>query len=116
MGTQDGPRQYVTWADAIEAMRYFEAGYGGRILMKAVQACPKGEQYPKLYFELFLCDAELNPRPLAGRVLAQFPSQVHKTVPGMLLALLYRLDAVASQSHLWTEPTIAAKPRVVPQD
>lgn len=104
-------QQYVKWDDVIIWMRWLEQGYGGRVMFRVVQACPKGEQYPRLYWEAYLCDDELNPRALPGRALGRFPSEASRTVPGMLLGMLMALDNAASQALVWTEPKIAAKPR-----
>lgn len=103
-------QQYVKWEDVILWMRWLESGYGSRVMFKVVQACPKGEQYPRLYWEAYLTDDALQPRELGERVLGRFPTPASRTMPGMLLGMLMQLDNVASKTLVWTEPTVAAKP------
>lgn len=114
MAQQDERRQFVTWDDVIIQMRWLEAGYGRRVRFTVVQACPKGEQYPRLYWEAYLCDEALTACALPGRALGRFPTPASKTVPGMLLGMLYQLDNIASQALVWTEPTVAQPPRERP--
>lgn len=107
-------QQYVKWSDVIVWMRWLEAGYGRRVRLTVVQACPKGEQYPRLYWEASMCDDQLNACQLPERALGRFPSEAHKTVPGMLLGMLIALDNIASQALVWTEPTVADRPDSLP--
>lgn len=107
-------QQYVKWADVIVWMRWLEAGYNRRVKFVVVQACPKGEQYPRLYWEALLCDEALNPCALPNRALGRFPADSQRTVPGMLLGMLIALDNIASQALVWAEPTVAERPRGEP--
>jgi len=111
MARQLEPGQYVKWEDVITWMRWLELGYGGRVRVLCVQACPKGEQFPRLYWELQFCDADMAPRELGGRVLGQFPTASSKSVPALLLGMLMKLDNLASQSLVWTEPPFGQRPR-----
>jgi len=108
-------REYVSWLDVSEHVRWFEAGYGGRIKFVMVIACPKGEQYPRQYWEIYWCTPELEQVALPQRILGKFPSDEHATLAGLFLRMLYNLDALLTEHWQWAEPTIAAKPRAAAQ-
>lgn len=105
-------REYVSWQDVAEHVRWFEAGYGGRLAFKMVVACPAGEQKLKQYWELYFCDDKLEPVALPQRILGSFPTTEHATLAGLFLNMLYRMDALLTEHWQWAEPTFAAKPRV----
>jgi len=105
---------YIRWTDVIDAQHYLGRGYGCRILLKQVVACPPGEQFHKMYWEAVACDESLEPLALPQRALAQWPSTKHRTMAGMMLALLYELDSIMADNRLWTEPTFTKRPQGAP--
>lgn len=102
---------YVSWTDVQTVWRYLEGGYNVTLQLRSEVRSPVGEQQLKFYLELDAWDQDKQPVPLSGRVLGQFPTPGASTMPGALLALLYKCDAALSKARLWTEPTIAVKPR-----
>ncbi len=111
MSFQDDAKDYVSWSDVHEAVRYVEAGFGVRLKFVMTVACPKGEQWLLQYYEIHICDSELRECAMQERVLGSFPSRGHKSLAACLLGLVYKADSLLSQTKPWTEPTIAAKPR-----
>lgn len=101
----------ISWADVQQAWRWFEAGYGLKIVLVERCACPVGEQHNKLYLDARLEDDAGNAVPLPQRVATSFPSSRHQTLAGAKLQLLYKLDEVLGKSRVWAEPTIAVEPR-----
>jgi hypothetical protein len=116
VGIVDGRKDYVSWADVWEQLRWLERGYNVKLLFHLRAACPPGEQFLRGYWELTAQDMDDEPVPLPNRILGKFPNTVSKTVPGMLLGMLLATDSILSQVRLWTEPTIGAKPRMAEQD
>lgn len=110
MAKVDGTLDYLSWSDVRETTKYLEQGYGGRILLQMVVACPKGEQYDKCYYEYLWCDDKLQPRAMPQRVLGRFPNAGSKTVPAMLYGMLLTLDAILSNHAVWAEPKLVGKP------
>lgn len=108
----DGRKDYVAWSDVWEQLRWLEQGYNVKLLFHLRAACPPGEQFLRGFWELTAQDQDDQPVPLKSRVLGKFPNTVSKTVPGMLLGMLFAADSVLEETRLWVEPTIAAKPRV----
>ena len=111
MPVVDAKKEYISWGDVHELVRYLEAGYGGRFKFVMTVACPKGEQYLKQYWELKWCDDALQERPTKQRVLARFPNAGSKTLAGCFYGLLLAADSVLVETYLWSEPSIAVKPR-----
>lgn len=112
MPIDDGKKDYVAWSDVWEQLRWLENGYRVKILFHLRATCPPGEQYLRGYWELTAQDEDDQPVPLPSRVLGKFPNGVSKTVPGMLLGMCLALDSVLGAVRVWTEPTVAAKPRM----
>lgn len=104
-------KDFITWQDLMTEVRWLERGYVGRILFKMVVACPKGEQFDKLCFELHWCDDALQERPLPYRILARFPNARSKSLAAALIGLCWELDNALSESTPWVEPTIGVAPR-----
>jgi len=108
----DDRKDYVSWADVWEQLRWLEQGYNVKLYFHLRAACPPGEQYLRGYWELEARDQDEQQVPLVSRVLGKFPNGVSKTVPGMLLGMLLGADSVLAETRLWVEPTVAAKPRM----
>lgn len=108
----DGRKDYVSWSDVWEQLRWLENGYNCKLLFHLRAACPPGEQYLRGYWELTAHELDDQPVPLQSRILGKFPNAVSKTVPGMLLGMLLAADSVIGATRLWVEPTVAAKPRM----
>ena len=102
----DGQKDYVSWGDVADHVRWLERGYGLRVFFKATVASPKGEQDVKWYWEAYLADDKGNPVALSNRALGRFPNSTSKTVPGLFLGMLFALDNIAQKERIWTEPTL----------
>jgi hypothetical protein len=57
------------------------------------------------------CDNDWNPLELPARVRGQFPSATATTLPAKMLGMVYSFDNGASQTSIWSEPTIAPEPK-----
>lgn len=104
-------KQYITWADVMQAWQWFERGYNVRIVLDTSCACPPGETEYHLYLQMFVFDPDVQPVPLESRPKFRYPSAAYSTYPGCVLALLYRLDESLAKVRLWTEPTFTAEPK-----
>lgn len=114
MPSERPQREFVTWGDVHEMVRWLEAGYGCRFKFAMVVACPKGEQWPRQYWELYWCDNALQERALPQRLLVRFPDAGAKSLAAALLGLLWRADNVLAEVAVWTEPKMAVRPRGEP--
>ncbi len=111
MGVKQGPEpDYVTWGDVIQHLRYYEQGYGRKLNVNLFQACPPSEQHPKLYIKLRVCSDDGNDDPMVEAAKGSFPASRFRTLPALLLHMLWELDNRMSAVLLWAEP-LAEKPR-----
>lgn len=107
----DGRKDYVSWGDVNELWRWLEQGYKVELRCTSRVNCPPGEQYLKMYYELHVVDPDGQSVPLPTRQLGSFPNASSKTVPGLMLGMLFALDSALSRVRVWVEPPLAAKPR-----
>lgn len=99
---------FVSWTDCMSVWNWFEWGFAVKIELKVHVACPPGEMYHKMYYELVVRDNDGQAVPLPSRVLGSFPSSKHQTVPGLLLGMLYVLEERLGRVRVWTEPFFKA--------
>ena len=102
---------YVSWSDVMETWRYLEAGYNVTIVLSTVCNCPQGHQYSSLCNDLYVFEKSEEPVPLPRRISRRYPTVGRETMPGLLLGLLYELDAALSEVRVFAESPIAVKPR-----
>lgn len=103
-------KQYITWADVQQAWRWFEWGYGVKIVVVTACKSPPGEQFDKMYLSCSLRDADGQEVVIHGLPSVQFPSAGYTTLAGAYMALLYKLDAKLATRIIWAEPSIGRKP------
>lgn len=111
MGTKQGPEpDFVTWGDVIEHLRYYEQGYGVHINTSLFQTCPKGEQHPRLGVKLRVQDEKGEDVATVEPKTAAFPNRRWRTLPALLLHMLWELDQAMAIVMVWAEP-LAERPR-----
>ena len=103
---------YISWADVHDMVRFLEAGFGFRLKFIMVIACPKGEQLVKQYWELLVCDSNLEQQAQPRRILARYPNAGSRSLSALFLGLLYEVENMWAEGHLWAEPMIGRRPSV----